>query len=55
MRCREMPLQDAVYMNNEAKHRAIQVSEFYNRKVDRKFIDEVRAEMNSIMFNTAQG
>ena len=53
MRCREMPVKDAIYMNNEAKHRAIQASEFYNRKVNRKFIDEVRAEMNSIMFSTA--
>ena len=53
IRCREMPLRDAVYMNNEVKHRAIQASEFYNRKVNRKFIDEVRAEMNSIMFSTA--
>lgn len=40
-------------MNNGAKHWAIQASEFYNIKVNRKFIDEVRAEMNSIMFSTA--
>ena len=40
-------------MNNEAKHRAIQASEFYNRKVNHKFIDEVRAEMNGVMFSTA--
>lgn len=53
MRCREMPVKYAIHMNNEAKHRAIQASEFYNRKVNRKFIDEVRAEMNSIMFSTA--
>lgn len=53
MRCREMPVKYAIHMNNEAKHRAIQASEFYNRKVNRKFIDEVRAEMNSIMFGTA--
>ena len=51
--CREMPVEYAIHMNNEAKHRAIQASEFYNRKVNRKFIDEVRAEMNSIMFSTA--
>lgn len=48
-----MPVKYAIHMNNEAKHRAIQASEFYNRKVNRKFIDEVRAEMNSIMFGTA--
>lgn len=53
MRCREMPVKYAIHMNNEAKRRAIQASEFYNRKVNRKFIDEVRAEMNSIMFSTA--
>ena len=53
MRCREMPVKYAIHMNNEVKHRAIQASEFYNRKVNRKFIDEVRAEMNSIMFSTA--
>ena len=40
-------------MNNEAKHRAIQASEFYNRKVNNKFINEVRAEMNGIMFSTS--
>lgn len=48
-----MPVKYAIHMNNEAKHRAIQASEFYNRKVNRNFIDEVRAEMNSIMFSTA--
>ena len=53
MRCREMPVKYAIHMNNEAKHRAVQASEFYNRKVNRKFIDKVRAEMNSIMFSTA--
>ena len=51
--CREMPVKYAIYMNDEAKHRAIQASEFYNRKVNHKFIDEVRAEMNSVMFSTA--
>lgn len=40
-------------MNNEAKHRAIQVSEFYNSKANHKFIDEVREEMNGVMFSTA--
>ena len=53
MRCREMSVKDAIYMNNEAKHRAIQASEFYNRKVNHKFIDEVRSEMNGVMFSTA--
>lgn len=48
-----MPVKYATHMNNEAKYRAIQASEFYNRKANRKFIDEVRAEMNSIMFSTA--
>lgn len=48
-----MSVKDAIYMNDEAKHRAIQASEFYNRKVNHKFIDEVRAEMNSVMFSTA--
>ena len=48
-----MPVKYAIHMNNEVKHRAIKTSEFYNRKANRKFIDEVRAEMNSIMFSTA--
>ena len=47
-----MPVKYSIHMNNDAKHRVIQASEFYNRKVNRKFIDEVRAEMNSIMFST---
>ena len=48
-----MSVKDAIYMTDEAKHLAIQASEFYNRKVNRKFIDEVRAEMNSTMLSTA--